>query len=222
MKGAAANTAYLQYGSGLADIGQLYKYPVRIQRGRGIGSVFAGLWKHIAPLALSGLKTLGNQSLRTGIDVLGDLQDGKDWRTALKQRTNLAGQELAQKGINKLQSLQRKQIGNGILTHTTLGAIKAGNVRRNMLVGHLKRKGVRRPQQQKRRRRRRTTAIGGPSRKKPTRRRRGRRSRQQGGGCSKQQQTGGGGKRRYKRKRAGGAVVKRRKKAARSIDIFDI
>lgn len=222
MKGAAAATTYNQYGYGLTDIGQLYRNPVRVQRGRGIGSVFAGLWKQIAPLAMSGLRALGHQTMKTGVDVLGDLQGGKDWRTALRDRSNLAGQQLAEKTINKLKRIQQKQIGRGLLTHTTLGGIKAGNSRKNMLVGHLKRKRVRRPQQQEQKRRRRRTAVNGaPSRKKQTRRRR--RGRQQGGGCSKQQQTGGGGaKRKYKRKRASGAVVKRRRKAARSIDIFDI
>lgn len=188
-----------QTGSGLSDIGQVYRNPIRIQGGRGIGSVFAWLWKHIAPLAMSGLKTLGKQSLKTGTDMLGDLHKGKNIRDVLSEHGNLAAQQLAQRGINKLQTIRKKQTGKGILTHTTLGAIKAGNSRRNMLVGHSKRKrsvprltsAVQRKTAVSRKRRR-----GRPVKKKKT-------------------QTGG--KRKIKRRSR-----KRRRKTARSIDIFDI
>lgn len=200
---------HMQIGSGLSDIGLIYRNPIRMQRGRGVGSVFAGLWRHLAPLAMSGLKALGRQSLQTGVDVLGDMQKGKDWQSALKERSNLAGQNLAQQGINKLQRLQRKkQVGKGILTHTTLGSIKAGNSRRNMLVGHLKRKVKRRVG------RRKVTAK--KPRRKPARRRRQRR------GAKKCASQTGGRRRSIKKKSSGRALNKRRRKTARSIDIFDI
>jgi hypothetical protein len=196
-----------QTGSGLSDIGQVYRNPIRIQRGRGIGSVFAGLWKHIAPLAMSGLKTLGKQSLKTGTDMLGDLQKGRNIRDVLSEHGNLAAQQLAQKGINKLQTIRKKQTGKGILTHTTLGAIKAGSSRRNMLVGHSKRKRSvpRLAAAVRKRRKPRKTPVS-------LKRRRGR--------PTKKKSTQTGGRRKTTKRR--GIVKRRRRKTARSIDIFDI
>lgn len=106
-----------------------------------------------------------------------------------------AAENLAQKGINKLRKLRGSQTGKGLITHTTLGAIKAGNLRRNMLVGHTGRKRATRRKTAPVKRRHKTT------KRKHTK-----------------TQTGGNRKRRTKTKRR----TAKRRKTARSIDIFDI
>lgn len=222
------STTY-QTGSGLSDIGRIYKGPVFVQRGRGIGSIFAGLWKHIAPIAVSGLKTLGKQSLKTGGHVLNDLSKGKKLKNVLTDRGRQAAADLTQKGINKLSRMgqpQQYQSGKGLLTHTTLGAIKAGNSQRNMLVGHVKR---RRAKQRSRKTKTIRTAAGILKKKRRSvgrRRVRQRRQRTQIAGGRKKRRTNSistqtaGGKR--KRKRRTGGVTVSKKKRPRSIDIFDI
>lgn len=183
-----------QRGGGLADIGGLYRAPVFIQRGRGVGSFFAGLWKYIAPLAVSGLKTIGKQSLKTGADVLSDLAEGKNLKSTLREHSHQAAKDLAKRGINKLRTLHEEQSGRGVLSHT-LGSIKEGHLRRSMLVGQVKRK---------RKARSTTSTI---TRKK-------RRVR------SKTSQSGGRRKKKTQRKKR--STAKKRGKSSRSIDIFDI
>lgn len=232
--------ALVQYGSGLGDIGTIYRGPQFVQRGRGIGSIFAGLWKHLAPLAVSGLKTLGKQSLLTGGNVLRDLTEGKTLKSSLLEHGQGAINNLAQKGVNKLKKMQS---GKGILS------IKANDPRRNRIVGHLNRYGYkrrttiqRRPASMKKRgrkkgirkltTRKKTTQTGGRRRKRgcsTIRQRKGgckqsgtgkRKKRVEGnpggggGGGATASQTGG---RRRRRTRATGS----RKKSTRSIDIFD-
>lgn len=209
--------AMVQYGSGLDDIGSIYRGPQFVQRGRGIGSIFGGLWKHLAPLASSGLKALGKQSLLTGSNVLRDWTTGKNLKSSLLEQGQDAINNLAQKGVNKLKKMQS---GKGFLT------IKARDPRRKKLVGHLDRYRYKPPVSMKKRGRKKTfsklsntTQTGGRRRRRRTRRSTG--CKQSGAGKRKSKvgrgvSTQTGGKRRRRRK---GGPRKTRK--SRSIDIFD-
>lgn len=59
-------------------------FPVHIgvyrQRGHGIGSVFASLFRRILPF----IKSLGPQLLRSGAEVIDNVSKGKSWKQALK------------------------------------------------------------------------------------------------------------------------------------------
>lgn len=222
------NNAIVQYGSGLADIGTIYRGPQFVQRGRGgIGSIFSGLWRHLAPLATSGLKTLGKQSLRTGGNVLRDWASGKDLKNSLLEQGQDAINNLAEKGVNKLKKMQS---GRGFL------AIKERDPRRNRIVGHLGRYGDKRSVSMRRRGRRRvigklnsSTQTGGRRKRRRTTRRKagckqtgaGRRRRR--GGRKRATTTTQAGGRRRRRKRGSRKTTNSRggRKNERSIDIFD-
>lgn len=103
---------YLKYyqnqaGNGLEDIGNLYHISPRFhQRGRGgIGSLFSGIYRYIKPLINSGLKALKKQTIKTSVNILKDLGE-KPMRDILIDEGKAAVDELAQKGIRKLQKLQ--------------------------------------------------------------------------------------------------------------------
>ena len=64
------------YSGGKGGIGSIYSVPITNQRGYGIGSFFAGLWRMVKPILWSGAKTVGRETLRTGGKILTDMADG--------------------------------------------------------------------------------------------------------------------------------------------------
>lgn len=86
-----------QSGNGLA----VFKGST-IQRGHGIGGFFSGLLKGAMPLLKSGAKTVGKQLLKTGLNITGDLLNGKNFKESAKQRFSQSGQKLVQNFSNML------------------------------------------------------------------------------------------------------------------------
>lgn len=189
-----------QIGRGLTDIGPLHISNLKTQRGRGIGSLFAGLWKYLRPLAVSGLKTLAKQSIKSGGNILKEMADGNtDIKKILKNEGVQALENLTTKGIKKLK--ENVQAGDGSISRT-------GPIKRRILLTELpvvKSKRGRRMASKtivKRKKNRRRVLIG-----------RGH------CGCKKSKrrnvQLGG----RKRRKKAGRR--RRKTKKTRSLDIFD-
>ena len=100
----------IQSGHGLGDIGAIYRAPLVIQKGRGIGSFFSGLGRFLKPLFVSGLDALRDQSLKTGQNILRDI-GSKPLRTIIRDQTIEAAQGLADKAVNKLK--WKMQDGSG-------------------------------------------------------------------------------------------------------------
>ena len=63
------------YSGGKGGIGSIYSVPITYQRGYGIGSFFAGLWRMVKPILWSSAKTVGRETLRTGGKILTDMAD---------------------------------------------------------------------------------------------------------------------------------------------------
>lgn len=199
------NMHHWQYGSGLSDIGEIYRSRVNVQRGRGgVANFFGGLLKYMLPAASSAATALGGQAMKSGGNVVRDLMAGKTLRNSLYDQGQNAIGDLSAKGINKLKRMQK---GRGIHTrHATGRSIKGSRRRPRMLVGGRKRSAIERL----------PTGGGGPRR---TRRRRKTGSKKTRSRRKKTtaKQIGGRRKRRKTPKKAG-----RRRKATRSVDIFDI
>lgn len=203
-----------QYGDGLADIGQVYRAPTRIQRGRGIGSVFAGLWKTLKPLALSGLKVLGKQALKSSGNIIDEMTTGKkNLKRVLIDEGERAMGDLTTKGFNKIR---RTQTGDGLYGDTVSEPIK----RKNLLAKISVSSGKRRPQRM-------ASKLASGLKKKRTA---GRRKLVGRGGCCKKRtktrrKGQQGGRRKKSRKNIKTNRRRQRRSAApteRSIDIFDI
>jgi hypothetical protein len=85
-------------------------FPVHVgvyrQRGHGVGSVFAGLFRRILPM----LKSLAPQALRTGADFIDDISKGKSWKDAAFSRLPQTLSKLAFGDANQSGSgVQRKR-----------------------------------------------------------------------------------------------------------------
>ena len=65
-------------------------YPVfagrRYQRGHGLGSIFAGLFKAAMPLLKKGAKTLGREALKTGLNIAGDVVQGRNIKQIFEKK----------------------------------------------------------------------------------------------------------------------------------------
>ena len=59
-------------------IGPIDSVPTIYQRGYGIGSFLAELWRMVKPILWSGTKTVGRETLRTGGKILSDMADNSD------------------------------------------------------------------------------------------------------------------------------------------------
>ncbi len=66
----------------------------RVQRGHGLGNLFAGLVRAAMPLVKKGVKAIGKQGMKTGIQIAGDVFSGHKPKQAAKRRAKQAGLQL--------------------------------------------------------------------------------------------------------------------------------
>ena len=93
-----------QVGFGYGFVGTPY------QRGAGLGSIFASLFRAIAPMAKSAAKTVGKRALNAGLNVASDVLSGQNPKEALKMR----GKEMGGDLIQDVKSAVRKRGRRGM------------------------------------------------------------------------------------------------------------
>ena len=71
-----------------------YFVGARVQRGHGLGSLFGGLLRSVAPLIRRGAIALGKRALRTGMQITDDVVSGQNVKQAAKRRATDAGKDL--------------------------------------------------------------------------------------------------------------------------------
>ncbi|GFU01724.1 uncharacterized protein F54H12.2 [Trichonephila clavipes] len=91
-----------QIGSGLTH----YK-GINFQKGYGIGGIFRRLFRAALPFLVKGGKTIG-KVLMTGSRVASDVLSGENFKEAVKTRSRESGKKLAQKAIDRVQSMVGK------------------------------------------------------------------------------------------------------------------
>ena len=74
----------------------------RVQRGHGIGGILSGLMRMAAPLMKSGMKSLGKQGMKTGLQIAGDVMTGKKPKQAVKRRAKQAGLDVTARALQQL------------------------------------------------------------------------------------------------------------------------
>ncbi|CAH3017893.1 unnamed protein product, partial [Porites evermanni] len=62
----------------------------RFQRGYGLGSIFRGLFRWAMRHLQQGAKVIGKKALHTGVNVVQDVLDGDNIKTAVHKRTKQA------------------------------------------------------------------------------------------------------------------------------------
>ncbi|GFW99436.1 uncharacterized protein TNCV_3007381 [Trichonephila clavipes] len=92
-----------QIGSGLTH----YK-GINFQKGYGIGEIFRRLFRAALPFLVKGGKTIGKEVLMTGSRVASDVLSGENFKEAVKTRSKEIGKKLAQKAIDRVQSMVGK------------------------------------------------------------------------------------------------------------------
>ena len=92
------------------------------QRGRGFGSVLKGIFRFLAPITKSAVKSVGKQAVRTGLDVAGDVLAGKHINRALEDHALEAGRQLVKKGKRAVNK-RKKQTGKGIKKRQKRGGV---------------------------------------------------------------------------------------------------
>ena len=79
-------------------------YPVfvgwRYQRRHGLGSIFGGLFKAAMPLMKKGAKTLERQAFKTGLNIAGDVIQGRNIKQVAKSRLKSTEENLLQKAMD--------------------------------------------------------------------------------------------------------------------------
>ena len=76
------------------------------QRGHGIGSFLGGLYRAVLPLFKSGVKAIGKETLRSGLNMLDDVANKNiSIRDALKNRGNETADNLKRKALEKIDKM---------------------------------------------------------------------------------------------------------------------
>jgi hypothetical protein len=131
-----------QAGRGRENIGPIYSTPPFIQRGHGLGSILAGLFRTRRPILWSGAKSvgkeafkaLGREALRTGGNIIRDIEENPPTQT-----TDIISKHVAastQNIINKLRGIgcvrKRKRVSSAAVRNvkrkeTTKRALTSSN-----------------------------------------------------------------------------------------------
>jgi hypothetical protein len=109
------------------EIGPIYRAWYRIQKGRGIGSFLAGLWRFAKPLLFSGLKSVGKEAASAGAAALADLGT-RPVKEVLSSRIDEVGRNLKRKAEEKLKTMAAG--GLRVVKRPRLTNIKLGGRRK--------------------------------------------------------------------------------------------
>lgn len=74
----------------------------RVQKGHGLGNVLGSLFRSAMPLLKKGVKSLGKEALRTGVEIAGDVLDGRSIRESARNRGVAAGKRVAKRAVSSV------------------------------------------------------------------------------------------------------------------------
>ena len=77
------------------------------QRGHGIGSFLGGLFRKILPYLRSGVRAVGKEALRAGINVMEDVENDTPLKESIKNRFVESRKNLKRKAEEKIKDLMK-------------------------------------------------------------------------------------------------------------------
>ena len=80
-------------------------------RGHGLGGFFSSLFRRALPFLQLGAKYAGKKLVRTGANVLDDIIEGHEPKTALKNNVNILRKSVVTDIKKKMKGKGRKKIG---------------------------------------------------------------------------------------------------------------
>ena len=88
----------------------VFRGPV-MQRGYGLGGFFKGMVRTFAPVLKRGLVNVGKKALETGVQVMNDVAEGKNFKNSVKKRSKdkLLSSIFINKPSTSRKSVSRKQ-----------------------------------------------------------------------------------------------------------------
>ena len=85
------------------------------QRGHGVGSWLAGLFRRAIPFLTKGVRAVGKEALKTGVNILDDISENRaTFKESLHNRLNESGRNLKRKAVEKIHDIME---GSGYKTH---------------------------------------------------------------------------------------------------------
>jgi hypothetical protein len=92
----------VQTGSGLG----VYRGR-RVIKGGGLGSMFSGLLRTVAPLAKKAAMSLGKRALSSVADIASDTLDGQNIGASIRRRAKAAGEDILSDAVMAYKSKDR-------------------------------------------------------------------------------------------------------------------
>lgn len=112
--------AYVKYysiqtgaGSNEEIFGPVIRFSPKYQRGRGLGGVFAKLFRFLKPALSSGLNFLKREAINTGADLINGLSQQKPLNEVLRDRSFQIVDDLRDKATNKIKNKIKEMTGSG-------------------------------------------------------------------------------------------------------------
>src|SRR6476619_6242725 len=106
----ASRQEYENYYISQAGSGLSFFQGSRGQRGHGIGSTLAGLFKSALPMLKRGLASFGKSAISGALQVASDVADGQSFSDSAKLRARQGIKRVADEGVDYLNS---DQVGSG-------------------------------------------------------------------------------------------------------------
>lgn len=107
------------------------------QRGHGIGSFLGGLFRRVFPYLRKGVRAVGKEALRAGINVIEDVENNTPLKDALKTRFKESRGNLKRKATEKISNLMK---GSGYKVSAKIPALQSPFVSHDIRVAPRKRR----------------------------------------------------------------------------------
>ena len=107
------------------------------QRGHGIGSFLGGLFRKVLPFLSKGVRAVGKEALRAGINVIEDIENNTPFKEAVKSRFKESSGNLKRKAKEKITSLMT---GTGYKVPAKTAALQFPFFRRESRIAVRKRR----------------------------------------------------------------------------------
>ncbi|KAL6431937.1 hypothetical protein ACFW04_007394 [Cataglyphis niger] len=75
------------------------------QRGHGIGSFLGGLFRRVLPYLSKGVRAVGKEALRAGVNIIDDIENNMPFKVAVEHRFEESRDNLKRKAKDKINSL---------------------------------------------------------------------------------------------------------------------
>ena len=85
------------------------------QRGHGVGSWLAGLFRRAIPFIAKGARAVGKEALKAGVKIIDDVTENRSsFKESLNSRLNESGRNLKRKAVGKIHDMME---GSGYKPH---------------------------------------------------------------------------------------------------------